>query len=152
MSKAEQMIELGRAVRKWQLEWQGDEVWATRDIHEAMVNHKVFVSVDQEKKGWALLAKLAAYEYPGVRIGEPQRAAWKNMKREVRPKEWHHAPTAEEMIAWEDKVRGHRSTMASASMTALTARVTLLEGQCITLKSIVERLEKEVAELRKTVR
>lgn len=139
MSKAEQVIALGRAVCQWQREWQGTEVWATRDTHAAMVDRQVFVGDEQEKKGWALLAKLAAYEYPGVRIGEPQEAAWKNMKRQVRPKEWHHAPTVEEMAAWEEKVLGHRSTMASASMTALTARVEKLETR-------LAELEKSFAE------
>lgn len=63
---------------------------------------------------------------PGVRRGAETESAWKGNKRPVRPLEWHHTPTPEEMTAWEAKVRSHKGAGPVAS---LAERVERLEQQ-----------------------
>lgn len=131
MSKAEELVALGRAVCAYQNDFPpspGDPD-PTRGVHASMVDRGVFVGAEQEKKGWALLAKLAAWGYPGVRVGEPQEAKWKNMKRTARPKEWHRTPTPEEMAKWESDVLNHRRTLAQEMTGNLKERVERLEEQ-----------------------
>lgn len=135
MSKAEELVALGRAVCKFQNDFppEPSDPLLTRDVHASMVDRGVFADEDQAKKGWARLAKLAAWGYPGVRVGEPQPAMWKNQQRMARPKEWHKAPTPEEMAKWESDVLNHRRTLA--------------QEQTGNLKERVERLEQQVKEL-----
>lgn len=143
MSKAEQIIELGRAVCALQNVWEKRELGAgmkaasvrpTGIIHEALCAKKVFDGKEQEKKGWALLAKLADYQYPGVRIGEPALSAWRGLNRMARAKEWHRAPTPEEMTAWEETVLGHRRTLAQAATGNLMARMEAVEARLAALE------------------
>lgn len=142
VSKAEQIIELGRAVCVLQnarraaklREGNGDVPDTTNDIHKALTVKGVFADKDQAKKGWALLAQLADYQYPGVRIGEPAPSAWRGLKRMVRAKEWHRVPTPEEMTAWEEAVLGHRRTLAQAATGNLTARMEAVEARLAALE------------------
>lgn len=145
-TKAEQIIEFGRAVRREQIalaKLASGVVFSTRNVHQALAVRGVLAEEEQAKKGWAMLAKLADYEYPGVRLGAETESAWKGQKRLVRPKEWHAAPTDEEMVAWEKKVLGHRRSVAQAASGVIESRLAQLEDT-------VAELKKQVADLAQT--
>lgn len=137
MSTREKIIEAGHAVTKMRLGLAPvarELAYSTREVHRQLVTLRVFDSDKQKQDGWKLLAKLAEYEFPGVRRGAETQSAWKGNKRPVRPLEWHHTPRPEEMTAWEVKVRAHKGA-----------------GPVASLAERVERLEKAVAELREAV-
>ncbi len=106
-------------------------VFSTREVYGALDAAGVFSRAEiSEAMRWKMLAKLADYEFPGVRRGAETESAWKGHKRKVRPLEWHHVPTQEEMTAWEAKVHGHKAA-----------------GPVASLAERVERLERQVKEL-----
>lgn len=129
MSMRDKVIEAGTAVTKMRLGWPvaaRELAYSTREVHRQLVTLRAFEGDKQKQDGWKLLAKLAEYGYPGVRRGAETESAWKGNKRPVRPLEWHHTPTPEEMTAWEAKVRSHKGAGPVAS---LAERVERLEQQ-----------------------
>lgn len=151
MSMKDKVLEIGRAVTKTRLGAPSqfrEIVLSTREIHGALTAAKVFTDDKQKQDGWKLLAKLVEYEYPGVRRGAETQSAWKGNKRLVRPLEWHHTPTPEEMTAWEEKVQNHKG---AGPVADIADRLALAEGQIVSLRGIVERLEKSVADLTQAV-
>jgi len=150
MSMKDKVIETGRTVtaaRIGQPAAARELVYSTREIHRQLVAGRVFVDDKQKQDGWKLLAKLVEYEYPGVRRGAETQSAWKGNKRLVRPLEWHHTPTPEEMTAWEAKVQAHKG---AGPVADIAERLAQLDGQVVSLRGITERLEKQVADLTQT--
>lgn len=144
MSTKDKVIEAGRTVtaaRIGQPAAARELVYSTREIHRQLVAGRVFVDDKQKQDGWKLLAKLVEYEYPGVRRGAATQSAWKGNKRLVRPLEWHHAPTPEEMTAWEAKVQAHKG---AGPVADIADRLAALEAK-------VDALEKLVAQAAATV-
>ena len=142
MSTKDKVLETGRAVTKTRLGAPvqfRELVLSTREIHGALTAAKVFTDDKQKQKqdGWKLLAKLVEYDYPGVRRGAETQSAWKGNKRLVRPLEWHHTPTPEEMTAWEEKVQSHKGAGPVANIADRLAQV---EGQLARLGEQMERL------------
>lgn len=140
MSMKDKVLEVGRAVTKTRLGTPAqfrELVLSTREIHGALTAAKVFTDDAQKLVGWKLLAKLVEYEYPGVRRGAETQSAWKGNKRLVRPLEWHHTPTPEEMTAWEEKVQNHKGAGPVANIADRLAR---LEAEWAELKI---RLDKD---------
>lgn len=133
----ERIVAVGEAVtaaRQWELKLPRQPVaLATREVHAALVKSKAFADDLQKKAGWKLLAKLADYEFPGVRRGAETESAWRGLKRMVRPLEWHHIPTAEEMAEWVEKVRTRKPDgeleSLSREVSDLRAKVEALEEQ-----------------------
>lgn len=116
-------------------------VYSTREIHAGLDAMNAFEDDAARSNGWKLLAKLADYEFPGVRRGEEQPSAWKSVKRKVRPLEWHRIPSPDEMAAWVEKVRNHKGAGPVAEINA----------QVQDLQMRVEALEKSLAEALGTV-
>jgi len=147
MRMKDKVIDLGRAVaavRLGQPATARELVYSTREMHMQLVTARQFGDDKQKQDGWKLLAKLVEYEYPGVRRGAETQSAWKGNKRLVRPLEWHHTPTPEEMTAWEAKVQAHKG---AGPVADIAERMAQLEGQVVSLRGIAERLEKQVADL-----
>lgn len=140
MSTKEKILALGQAVTATRLCFPvatREVTYTTREMHRQLVTRRVFVGDTEAKNGWKLLARLVDYEFPGVRRGAETKSAWRGNKNLVRPLEWHHTPTPEELTAWEQKVRDHKGAGPVAG----------LAEQVEDLKARVARLEEQVEKL-----
>jgi hypothetical protein len=145
---SQRLIEIGRAVHTQQTAWNKAVktppgfAYSTGNIHSALVAAKVWETVEEQKQGWALLAKLNSYEFPGVRHGKSVVSRWKTAKggdKMVRPLEWFHT-TDEAMAKWEKDVLGHKRAVVEGETA-------LLRKDVLAARVRIEALEQQMKEL-----